>query len=186
GDLARYCQVTPATIVNWIRAKKLDVYTTPGGQYRMELHKFRKFLTDSGFPIPEELHDEHGRRVLIVDDDEEIVEMLTDALESADANYDISGASNGYDALIKLGSFKPEVLILDLMMPKMDGVELCRRLRANPDTRNIRIIAITALDSEADEVRKIKDIGVETLLAKPVNIDKLCGLVAQYVSRVPA
>ncbi|MCA8939751.1 MAG: response regulator [Planctomycetes bacterium] len=172
GDLARYCQVTPATIVNWIRAGKLDVYTTPGGQYRMELPKFIAFLEDNEFPIPEELQADRTRKILIVDDEEEILDLLVEVVEGSDANYIVRSEKNGYDALIAIGDFKPDIVSIDLNMPKMDGAELVRRLRSNPETKNAKILIVTGMIPTSDLVRKVKRIGVDSFMQKPIDIDE--------------
>jgi len=177
GDLARYCQVTAATIVNWIRAGKLEVYTTPGGQYRMERQKFIEFLQANEFPIPEELQEERERRILIIDDDEDILNMLTEAVQSLGTHFNVRGARNGYDGLIEVGNLKPDVVSLDLMMPKMDGAEMCRRLRSNPDTKNVRVIVVTGLSGNAELVRKVRRIGVDGVFQKPVDLNEYSALV---------
>ena len=182
GDIARYCQVTPATIVNWIHAKKLIVYTTPGGQYRMELTKFLDFLRANGFPLPDELASNRALRVLAIDDDEPTLAMLRDAISTAAVPCDIRTASNGYDGLIMVGEFKPDVIILDLRMPTMDGVEMLRRLRANAETRNIRVVVATGLGMTSAAVRKVKRAGVEGLLAKPVDVKRLLALLGEFAS----
>lgn len=171
GDLARYCQVTPATIVNWIRAGKLDVYTTPGGQYRMELPKFLGFLAENDFPVPDELQEDRTRRILIVDDDEEILAMLLELAAGIGGDIQVRGEKNGYDALITIGDYKPDIVTIDLNMPKMDGAELCRRLRSNSETKNMHILVITGMPSNSELVRKVKRIGVDEYLQKPVRID---------------
>jgi CheY-like chemotaxis protein len=169
GDIARYCQVTPATVVNWIKAKKLQVYTTPGGQYRMGVGEFLKFLERNRFPIPDELSPGKERRILVVDDDPEILELATEALGEYLSNVVIEESGDGYDALLKIGSFKPQAVMLDLMMPRVDGAELCRRLRANQDTRNIFIVAVSGLAADNELVRKVKRIGVDGFLTKPLD-----------------
>lgn len=179
GDLARHCQVTPATIVNWIKAGKLDVYSTPGGQYRMEFSKFLDFLKESGFPIPPDLLEGGVQKLLIIEDDSDMVEMLVDATSNMPRNYEIEEASNGYDALITIGNFKPDLVILDIKLPEMDGLELCRRLRSNPETKNTGIIIITGLDSDDDRVRKVKRMGVEGFLYKPFSLNELNALMAK-------
>lgn len=169
GDIARYCQVTPATVVNWIKAGKLEVYTTPGGQYRMEVRAFLDFLQENRFPIPEELQPANERRILVVDDDPAILDLATEALSEYLPGSEVETSSDGYDALLKIGAFKPHAVILDLMMPRIDGAEVCRRLRSNPDTRNIFIVGVSGLSSDNELVRRVKRIGVDDFFTKPVD-----------------
>lgn len=181
GDIARYCQVTPATVVNWIKADKLKVYSTPGGQYRMEVEEFLKFLDENRFPVPEELAPAKERRVLVVDDDPEILELTTEALAEHLPNVVIEESADGYDALLKIGGFKPHAVVLDLMMPRVDGAEVCRRLRANPDTRNIFIVAVTGMAADSNLVRKVKRIGVDGFFSKPLDFADVAKALAKLL-----
>lgn len=181
GDIARYCQVTPATVVNWIKAGKLEVYTTPGGQYRMDSKAFVEFLEKNHFPVPEELSPGNERRLLIVDDDADILEVASEALSESLPNVTIETSSDGYEALMKIGSFKPHALLLDLMMPRMDGAEVCRRLRSNQDTRNIFIVAVSGLAADNELVRKVKRIGVDDFFTKPLDYNQVAKSLAKML-----
>lgn len=173
GDIARHCQVTPATVVNWIKAGKLNVYSTPGGQYRMDVKAFIEFLNENKFPIPEELAPASERRILVIDDDEDILKLATESLEEYLPNAEIETSSDGYDGLLKIGAFKPHAVVLDLMMPRMDGAEVCRRLRGNVDTKNIFIIAVSGLAADNELVRKVKRIGVDDFFTKPLKYEEV-------------
>ncbi|MCC6149739.1 MAG: response regulator [Planctomycetes bacterium] len=173
GDIARHCQVTPATVVNWIKAGKLKVYSTPGGQYRMEVKAFIDFLHENKFPVPEELAPASERRILVIDDDEDILKLAAEALEEYMPNAVIETSSDGYDGLLKIGAFKPHAIILDLMMPRIDGAEVCRRLRGNTDTKNVFIIAVSGLAADNELVRKVKRIGVDDFFNKPLKYEEV-------------
>ena len=181
GDIARHCQVTPATVVNWIKAGKLKVYTTPGGQYRMEIEEFLKFLGANGFPVPDELVPARERRVLVVDDDPEILDKLTEGLGALLPNVLIEDTGDGYDALVKIGSFQPHVIVLDLMMARLDGAEVCRLLRTNAQTRNTFIVATIGTPANVDLLRRVKRIGVDTLMNKPIDIGQLAITVGKLL-----
>lgn len=185
GDIARYCQVTPATVVNWIKADKLEVYTTPGGQYRMEVKSFVEFLEKNRFPIPEELQPSNERRILVVDDDPEILELATESLAEHMPSAIIEVSSDGYDALLKIGSFRPHAVVLDLMMPRVDGAEVCRRLRANQDTRNLFILAVSGLAADNELVRRVKRIGVDDFFTKPLNFAEVAKSLSKML-KIPA
>ncbi len=182
GDLAKYCQVTSATIVNWIRAGKLDVYSTPGGQYRMELSKFRKFLLESGFPIPEELRDQREKRVLVIDDDPEMVNLFADAIATLSPAVRAFTAINGIDGLIAVGRLKPDIISLDLDMPHVDGLELCRRLRSNAETKDIPVIVVTGLTPDSDSPEEALGLGVKAVLHKPVDVTQYINVIRQHAA----
>ncbi|HEV8229115.1 MAG TPA: response regulator [Candidatus Limnocylindria bacterium] len=112
-----------------------------------------------------------GKRVLVVDDDPSIRDILSAALE--DDGYEVVPASNGADALDVVDRWKPDVIVLDLMMPVMDGWTFARRLRERDD---IPIIVISAAN---DLARHALDVGARDVLPKPFDLDKLLPSVAR-------
>lgn len=105
--------------------------------------------------------------VLIVDDNPQNLELLSAYIEDV-PNITIIPASNGTEALGKVAQFKPDLILLDIMMPKMSGFEVCRMLKADPKTRDIQIIMVTALNEVGDHERAV-DCGTDEFLTKPVN-----------------
>ncbi|MCA8910975.1 MAG: response regulator [Planctomycetes bacterium] len=181
GDIARYCQVTPATVVNWIKAGKLDVYTTPGGQYRMDVGEFVKFLEENRLPIPEELQPSNERRVLLIDNDPEVLERATQSIAQVLPSVILEESDNGFDGLIKMGAFKPHATVLDLSLPNIDVAEICRRLRANQDTRNMFVVAIGGEDADSDLVRRVRRVGVDAFVNRPLSYDELNRTLARLL-----
>ena len=173
GDIARYCQVTPATVVNWIKADKLQVYTTPGGQYRMEVNDFVSFLETNKLPIPEELQPSNERRVLLIDNDPEVLERATQAIAEHLPTVILEESDNGVDGLLKMGGLKPHALVLDLSLPNIDVAEICRRLRASNEMRNVFIVAVSSAEADSEIVRKVRRAGVDAFLARPISYDEL-------------
>jgi len=106
-------------------------------------------------------------KVLIVDDHAPNLELLTAYVEDL-PNVTIIQATNGMDALALVASEQPDVILLDIMMPKMSGFEVCRQLKADPKTREIQIIMVTALNEVGDHERAV-DCGTDEFLTKPVN-----------------
>ena len=109
-------------------------------------------------------------RILIADDNPQGVELL-EAYLSGGA-YEIQTAADGEDTLRKVRDFKPEVLLLDVMMPKISGFEVCKRLKANPDTADIMVLMVTALDQPSDIDRAV-DAKTDDFLTKPINKTEL-------------
>ncbi|MBZ0136135.1 MAG: response regulator [Planctomycetes bacterium] len=181
GDIARHCQVTPATVVNWIKGDKLDVYTTPGGQYRMDVGDFVDFLRDNKLPIPEELQPSNERRLLLIDNDPEVLEKATQTIAQSLPTVILEESDNGYDGLIKLGGFRPHAVVLDLNLPNIDVAEGVRRLRANQDTRNMFVIAVGGDDTDADVMRRVRRIGVDAMLNRPLKYDELTRTLARLL-----
>jgi DNA-binding response OmpR family regulator len=109
-------------------------------------------------------------RILIAEDQPEGLELLEAYLDAAD--YDIETAADGEDALKKVQSFHPELILLDVMMPRISGFEVCKRLKANPETRDVVILMITALDQHHDIDRAV-EVGTNDFLTKPINKTEL-------------
>jgi len=109
-------------------------------------------------------------RVLIADDNPQGVELLEAYL--AENDYEIRTASDGEETLRQVAEWQPDLILLDIMMPKISGFEVCKRLRANPATRDMAILMITALDQPSDVERAV-EAGTDDYLTKPINKTEL-------------
>ena len=105
-------------------------------------------------------------RILIADDNATNVELLEVYL--SDVDCDIGIAVDGHDTLVKVVEFKPDLILLDIMMPKLSGFEVCMKLKADPATRGIMILMVTALN-ELGDIERAVDAGTDDFLSKPVN-----------------
>ncbi|MFC1538450.1 response regulator [Candidatus Latescibacterota bacterium] len=174
GDIARYCTTGVPQVNRWIKKGDLIAFRNPGGQYRITKKEFRKFLERNGMPIVEEFFQEvKNKKILIADDDSTLVDSFSELIKAYFKDVEIEVAYDGYETLIKTGDFKPDLLILDIRMPKIDGLEVCRRIRQNntiyPD---IKILAMTG-HSEAYERDEVLDSGANEYLIKSFDIDNL-------------
>lgn len=113
-------------------------------------------------------------RVLVVDDSEVIRNLIAMNLEFE--GFEVFTAVDGQDALEKVSQLKPDVVTLDVMMPRLDGFTTASRLKADAATRDVAIVMVTAMAQEAD-IRRGRDIGVEAYLTKPFDPDELIALV---------
>ncbi len=109
-------------------------------------------------------------RILIADDNPQNAELLEAHLDGT--GYETRIAANGEETLTAARDWKPDVLLLDVMMPKMSGFEVCKRLRADPDTKGIGVLMVSALDQVSDIERAV-DVGTEDFLTKPINKTEL-------------
>ena len=105
-------------------------------------------------------------RILIADDNEPNRELLEVYL--ADIDCVIATAVDGHDTLEKVASFNPDILLLDIMMPKLSGFEVCQQLKSNPATRQIMVLMVTAL-GELGDIERAVESGTDDFLSKPVN-----------------
>jgi len=184
GDIARYCDITIMQINRWIKSGELKAYRQPGGHYRITREDFRTFLERHGMPvIPEYFADARKKRILIVDDDLTLVQAYRAFLETQYRDIEFETADNGYDALVKVGNFLPDLLILDIRMPKIDGLEVCRRLSgADALQPRPKILAITG-HAEAYDRDTVLASGADEYLVKPIDIRGLSTL-QQYVEKL--
>ncbi len=111
-------------------------------------------------------------KILIADDNPQNIELLEAYL--ADVECEIETAVDGEDTLKRVESFRPDLLLLDVMMPRLSGFEVCKKLRANPETRDLMILMVTALNETSDYDRGVQ-AGTDDFLSKPVNkVELLC------------
>ncbi len=110
------------------------------------------------------------KKILIVDDEINIVISMEFLIKQA--GYELEIARNGEEALEKVAAFEPDLILLDVMMPKINGFEVCRRVRKNPDWQGIKIIMLTAKGREV-EVAKGLALGVDTYIIKPFSTKEL-------------
>jgi len=166
-EVSRLLHVNPRSVINWIEQNLLPSYRTPGGHRRIRREDLLAFLRKHQIPTPASLV-EGKFSVLIVDDEEEIV-SIAKAYFQRQGGYEISSASDGITALIEVGRIKPDLLILDIRIPGVDGVEVCRRIKADPGNKT----AIIAISGVADTERNILQAGADAFMAKPVDLEKL-------------
>lgn len=119
-------------------------------------------------------------KILIVDDEIDTLLPLQKSLEVED--YLIVGARNGPEALIKAKTELPDLILLDLMMPEMDGYEVCEKLKKDPMTKNIPVIILTAKDAVREKVKGL-DIGADDYVTKPFNLKELKARIKSALRR---
>jgi len=118
-------------------------------------------------------------RVLVVDDEPQIIEMFVDALK-ADGRFDVATAETGYDAGVLTQQFQPDIVVLDYMLPDINGNVVCRTIRENPDLAHIRILIISGMVNPA-EVEGLKQAGADDFIKKPFNIETVIGRIVELV-----
>ena len=119
--------------------------------------------------------------LLIVDDEAEVVQMLVEFFGQESGRFQVETATDGYEALIKVGAFRPAVVVLDVMMPRLDGVEVCRRITGTRETEDIKIIGLTGNPSA---VPALLTAGAHACLVKPVELAELARTVDRLLTRV--
>ncbi|MBC8418057.1 MAG: response regulator [Desulfobacteraceae bacterium] len=177
---SKYCNVSPKTIINWIESGHISAYKTVGGHRRIKKTDLEAFMRKQGIPIPEAEPVEKRIRILVVDDDPIIVETIVQALEEDEHDYEVISASDGFEAGLQVNHFKPHLLILDIMMPDIKGYEVCRKIKSDDETKDIKIIVLSAyLDEE--KFKKMKEYGADLCFSKPLPLPQLKEEVARLL-----
>ena len=150
---------------------------TAGGHRRFSIDSVRRFANEMG--LSGNLGEDDGRRILVVDDEPSINKFLVDLLELRGGDVVVDSAFDGFEAGSKVATFKPDIVLLDIMMPGLGGIEVCRRLKGNVETMHIHVVAMTGFD-EPGLSRKILAAGADRFLRKPLGNDDVleaCGLL---------
>ena len=178
GEAAQICKVSQQTIIRCFDSGRLEGFRVPGSKFRrIPKQSLIKFMKDNNIPLRGV---ESGKRkVLIVDDDAEIVDLIADVL-SRDGRFEVRTASSGYGAGMATEQFRPEVILLDYMLPDVNGNVVCDTIKKNPDYEGIKIIIVSGVIKQ-DEIDQLLKAGAEDFIKKPFNIidlvDKICGVL---------
>ena len=170
GEAADICNVSQQTIIRCFDAGKVQGFRIPGSKFRrIPRSNLVKFMKDHNIPFDN--LNSGKRKVLIVDDDAEIVELLVDVL-SRDGRFEIKTAASGYEAGIQTQQFRPDLILLDYMLPDVNGNVVCQTIRKNPEFEHIKIIIVSGV-VKRDEIKQLLKSGAEDFIKKPFNIVEL-------------
>ncbi len=170
GEAAKICKVSQQTIIRCFDSGQLKGFRVPGSRFRrIPRDQLFAFMRDNG--IPTDALDSGRRKVLIVDDDLELVELMSDVLER-DGRFEIRTVNNGFDAGMMVKEYHPDIIVLDVMLPDINGREVCQRVRSEKAMDDIRIICISGMVEE-DKIDELRAAGANDFLHKPFEIEKL-------------
>ncbi|OGS07424.1 MAG: hypothetical protein A2270_00420 [Elusimicrobia bacterium RIFOXYA12_FULL_51_18] len=171
-EIARICDVTPPTVINWVEEGKIPFFTTGGGHRRVWDKDLIIFMREHNIPIPAELAPPGKLVFLIVDDEEQNRKFISRAIKSSYPGARVEEAIDGFEAGYKIRALLPTLVVLDILLPKVNGIKVCEIMRSDPDLRNIKILAITGCDIEESKTRILK-AGADDFLGKPFTIQEL-------------
>ncbi len=174
AEAAKFLGVSPITIRNWARKGDLVSHNTAGGHRRFLYDDIKRFAHRHDMSLF--LDSTEVLRILVVEDDRQFSTFIKEALQSLEPQPETEFAYEGFEAGRLLQRFQPNIVLLDLMLPGIDGFSICRRLRKDPETRTIRIIAMTGYDSP-ENVSRILDAGAEICLSKPFSMAELTNAI---------
>ncbi|MGA2122703.1 MAG: response regulator [Methanoregula sp.] len=180
SEASKICGVSLKTLINWTDAGHLKAYKTLGGHRRIQRDELYRFMEEHHMPIPKEEKADTRKRILVVDDDKIIVESIVLALEEDEHGYEVISAGDGFEAGLQVSHFKPDILILDIMMPDINGYEVCKRIKSNPESRHIKVVVLSAyLDEHNFNV--MKGYGADACFSKPLPLPDLRKEIAQLL-----
>jgi CheY-like chemotaxis protein len=183
-DIARICQVTPPTAIRWIEQGKLPSFTTGGGHRRVWDKDLVIFLKEHNFPVPPDL--EPGcLKILIVDDEPQIRRLLIKVLGKSYPEAEIHEAADGFDAGRKVTSLLPSLIILDIQLPGIDGLNICQTIRSDEKLKGAKIMAVTGQDIEESR-KQMLAAGADDFLGKPFDIQEITRKIEKLLAPGPA
>lgn len=183
GEAAKICKVSQQTIIRCFDSGQLKGFRVPGSRFRrIPRDQLYIFMRDNG--IPTDALESGKRKVLVVDDDEELVELICDVLER-DGRFEVRSVNNGFDAGMMVKEYRPDLLVLDVMLPDINGKEVCQRVRSDRALDDVRIICISGMVEE-DKVAELRAAGADDFMHKPFEVERLVERVCQLLEMEPA
>jgi excisionase family DNA binding protein len=174
GEAAEICKVSQQTIIRCFDAGRLHGFRVPGSRFRrIPRDELIRFMQTNEIPLEPLLGEPapDSYRILVVEDDPNILEIFEDTL-GRDDRFEMRTAATGYDAGMLTESFRPHLIVLDYMLPDINGNVVCERLRANPDLASTRVIFVSGVVEE-QEVEKLVRSGADDFLKKPFSVSQL-------------
>jgi excisionase family DNA binding protein len=178
GEAAEVCKVSQQTIIRCFDSGRLTGFRVPGSKFRrIPREELIRFMRANNIPL--DVLGSTKKRILVVDDDPRIVELYGDML-SRDGRFEIKTAATGYDAGLLTEAFRPHLIILDYMLPDINGTIVCQRLRGNPDLADTKVLCISGVINQPD-VQKLMDAGANAFLKKPFQVAELMAKLSELL-----
>ena len=178
GEAAKICKVSQQTIIRCFDSGQLKGFRVPGSRFRrIPRNELYNFMRDNG--IPTDALESGKRKLLVVDDDVELSELLRDSF-LRDGRFEVKVANNGFDAGMMVKEFLPDIVILDIMLPDINGKEVCQRIRGDNTLESVKVICISGM-IEQDKVADLRAAGADDFMQKPFTVEKLLDRVCDML-----
>ncbi|RMF37849.1 MAG: response regulator [Planctomycetota bacterium] len=178
GEAAKICKVSQQTIIRCFDNGTLKGFRVPGSRFRrIPRDQLFAFMKDNG--IPTDALENGKKKLLIVDDEQDLVELIADAFQR-DGRFEIRTANNGFDAGMQVKEFRPDIVILDVMLPDINGKEVCQRVRSDKTLDSVKIICISGM-VEPDKVSELMEAGADGFVQKPFTVESLVERVCELL-----
>lgn len=183
GEAAKICKVSQQTIIRCFDSGQLKGFRVPGSRFRrIPRDQLFSFMRENG--IPTDALDSGRRKLLIVDDDVDLVDLLVDHFER-DGRFDVRSVNNGFGAGMQIKEFRPDLVVLDVMLPDINGMEVCQLVRRDKAMDDVKIVCISGMVEE-DKIQKLREAGANDFMKKPFDVDTLMARVCQLLEVEPA
>jgi len=171
GEAAKICKVSQQTIIRCFDNGQLKGFRVPGSKFRrIPREQLFKFMRDNS--IPTDALESGKRKVLLVDDEAEILDLMTRALED-DGRFEVKMAANGFDAGMMVKEYRPELIVLDVMLPDINGKEVCTRVRSDSNLEDVKIVCISGSVEVEEKKQELMLAGADDFMPKPFDVDQL-------------
>jgi excisionase family DNA binding protein len=183
GEAAKICKVSQQTIIRCFDNGQLKGFRVPGSRFRrIPREALYRFMKDNG--IPTDALESGKRKLLLVDDDTELVELLRKFFVE-DGRFEVRIATNGFDAGMMVKEYRPDIILLDVMLPDINGKEVCHRVRADSSLEDVRIIGMSGMIEE-DKIQELRLAGADDFISKPLELDFLMDRMCALLEMEPA
>ena len=178
GEVAEVCNLSQQTVIRNFDCGRLKGFRVPGSRFRrIPRNSLIQFMKEHSIPLDRL---ETGKtRVLVVDDDPAIVEMLVELLER-DGRFEVQTAETGFDAGLRTREFRPDVIVLDYMLPDINGNAVCKSIRSDESLEDVKIIIVSGV-VDPEDVDKLREDGADDFLQKPFSIEQLVNRITELV-----
>lgn len=183
-QVADICNVQPTTVIKWANQSRIKAHTTPGGHRRINESDLVSFLRKYKIPIPPDIIPGRKKRILIVEDESDIGQLLVRAFQRSSKELSVQWTKDGVEGLLSVGQSPPDLVVLDVEMPLVDGARVLATLRSDPKTKGIKIIGMTGKRLMEEKLRFMRD-HTDAFYFKPFKVLELARKALEMLKVAP-
>ncbi len=177
GEVARILHVSKPCALNWINSGAIQAFTTYGGHHRVWPGDIKAFINHTGMDIRFDFIEERTQQVLIVDDDSVYTNLMKQMIEMELPNVEVATTDDGHEALLLIGELRPQLLILDIKMPKVDGLKVLELLETRKVDHTMKVLVVSGyLDEEVKSW--LADVAVDSAVEKGADFRRVMASIA--------
>lgn len=178
GEAAKICKVSQQTIIRCFDSGQLKGFRVPGSRFRrIPRESLYVFMKENN--IPTDALESGKHKILVVDDNQDLVDLLVAALDN-DGHFETRYVNNGFDAGMTVQEYKPDLIILDVMLPDINGKDVCVKVRNDKSLADVKIVCVSG-EVEQDRIGELKAAGANEFVPKPFVVEDLIKLVSRLL-----